>query len=88
MKRKKAEALLKKNYKKMSLEQLQKYKVELMDAWRESRAEYGFSEAVKNGFYKILDSESVSGFVPADLWLTQNLDSKILEVEKAIKKLY
>lgn len=88
MTKQKAENLLKKNYKEMNLEQLQKYKVQLLDAWRESRAEYGFPEAVKNGFYKILDSEYASGFIPVDLWLTKNLDFKIAEVEKAINKLY
>lgn len=88
MTREKAESLLKKDYNKMNFEQLQKYKVQLLDAWRESRAEYGFAEAVKNGFYKILASESASGFVPMDLWLTQNLDARILEVEKVLNKLY
>ena len=36
----------------MTLEQVQRHKVRLLDAWRESRAQYGFEQAVVNGFYK------------------------------------
>lgn len=80
MKRSKAEELLRKPIDRMSLEELQKHKVRLADAWRESRAEHGMEQAVKDGFYKVIASDSASGFVPADLWLTQNLSARLEEV--------
>lgn len=64
----------------MSLEQIQRHKVRLIDAWRESRADFGFVQAVRHGFFKVVESESASGYVPADLWLTQNLSTRLDEV--------
>lgn len=77
-----ARKLLSEDYKAMSLEQLQTHRVRLIDAWRESRAEYGFSQAVKNGFYQRIASESTNGFSPTDIWLTVNLNSRIEAVCK------
>lgn len=57
----------------MSLTQVQRYKVRLIDAWRESRAQYGFSQAVENGFYKVVIDVGAEGFVPRDMWLTHQL---------------
>lgn len=64
----------------MSLEQIQRHKVRLIDAWRESRGDFGFDQAVRDGFFKVLVSESASGYVPADFWLTQNLGTRLDEV--------
>lgn len=77
-----AQSLLYKDIEAMSLEQLQAHRVRLIDAWRESRAEYGFSQAVKNGFYQRIASESANGFLPTDIWLTVNLNSRIETVCK------
>ncbi len=74
-----ARSLLSKNLDGMSLEQLQKQKVGLIDAWRASRAEHGFGQAVKDGFFKVLASDSASGFVPTDLWLEHNLAERLDE---------
>ncbi len=75
-----ARSLLARPIDSMSLEQLQRHKVRLIDAWRESRADLGFAQAVKDGFYEVLVSDSASGYVPADLWLTNNLSARLDEV--------
>ena len=59
----------------MNLEQIQRHKVRLLDAWRESRAEYGFLQAVNDGFYRIVVDSAAEGFVPRDMWLTDRLTS-------------
>ena len=60
----------------MDLEQLQKHKVKVIDAWRESRADYGMTQAVRNGFY-LQTGENASEHTPKDLWLTQNLVKRL-----------
>lgn len=80
MTREKAEALLREPIEPMSLEQLQAHKVKLVDAWRESRAEHGMEQAVRDGFYKVIASDSASGFSPTDIWLSHNLIARFDEV--------
>lgn len=63
----------------MSLERLQRYKVKVLDAWRESRADYGIEQAVADGFY-IQTGENSSEYTPVDMWLTKNLSDRIDEV--------
>ena len=75
-----ARNLLAKRIEDMSLEQIQRHKVRLVDAWRESRGDLGFDQAVRDGFFKALASESASGYVPADFWLTRNLGTNLDEV--------
>ena len=58
----------------MSLTQVQRHKVRLLDAWRESRAGYGFAQAVRDGFYRIVVDSGAQGFVPRDMWLTDILN--------------
>lgn len=58
----------------MTLEQVQRHKVRLLDAWRESRAQYGFAQAVKDGFYRMVVNSAAQGFVPRDMWLTDRLN--------------
>lgn len=58
----------------MTLEQVQRHRVRLLDAWRESRAQYGFTQAVKDGFYKIVVDSATEGFVPRDMWLTHRIN--------------
>ncbi|MBQ6960900.1 MAG: hypothetical protein IJP78_07995 [Clostridia bacterium] len=72
----------------MTLEQLQRHKVRLIDAWRESKAAYGFIRAVSDGFYKIVESDSASGFVPSDPWLTHNLSCRMDEIDKELDSSY
>lgn len=76
----KAKELLRKPIDRMGLEELQAHKVRLIDAWRESRAENGMEQAVRNGFYKVIASESASGFSPTDIWLSHNLIARFDEV--------
>lgn len=58
----------------MTLEQVQRHKVRLLDAWRESRAQYGFAQAVKDAFYRMVVDSAAQGFVPRDMWLTDRLN--------------
>ena len=70
----------------MTLEQLQKYKVKVIDAWRESRADYGMAQAVRDGFY-IQTGENASEYTPKDLWLTLNLAHKLDEIDRTEREL-
>ena len=70
----------------MTLEKLQKYKVKVLDAWRESRADYGMAQAVKDGFYR-QTGENASEYTPTDLWLTQNLSHRLDEIERREREL-
>lgn len=82
-----ARQLILKNCKTMSLEQAQKHKVKLIDAWRHSKADYGFEVAVKEGFYiKVVDS-GASGYTPRDIWLTHQILARLDEVEAYEKTL-
>ncbi len=71
----------------LTLEQLQKHRVRLVDAWRESKAFYGISQAIRDGFYKEVLDEYSSGYTPSDLWLTKNLEMRIDETEQLINKM-
>ena len=65
-----ARKLLTEDIGRMTLEQLQRHRVKLTDAWRESRAEYGMGQAAMDGFYR-QTGEDVTEYTPTDLWLTQ-----------------
>ncbi len=81
MKRKQAEELLRKPIESMSLEQLQAHKVKLVDAWRESRAEHGMEQALRDGYYAIVLDGFVDPFpAPKNIWLTRNLADRMDEV--------
>lgn len=81
-----AENILRKDITSMSLEQLQKHKVRLLDAWRESRAFYGMEQAIKTGFYYPVLDNYASGFTPANKYLTSNLSYRLDEVEKLLEE--
>lgn len=70
----------------MTLEQLQKYKVKVIDAWRESRADYGTAQAVRDGFY-LQTGENASEYTPTDLWLTQNLARRLDDINRREREL-
>lgn len=82
----KARALLRVDISKLSLERLQQHKVKLIDAWRESKAAYGMARAVANGFYKVIGSESASGYSPTDIWLTHSLNQRLNEVDEELER--
>lgn len=65
----------------MTIEQLQRYKVKVIDAWRESRADYGIAQAVRDGFY-LQTGEDASEYTPKDLWLTQNLTRMLDAIDR------
>lgn len=71
-----ARRLLAEDVETMTLERLQKYRVKVIDAWRESRADYGIAQAVRDGFY-LQTGENASEHAPKDLWLTQNLVKRL-----------
>ena len=69
----------------LSLEELQRHRVRLIDAWRESKASYGMGQAVKNGFYIRVLCHQADGYAPKDIFLTSNLDfliDRCYELEK------
>ena len=76
MKMAQAKKLVAENIATMTLEQLQQYRVKVIDAWRESRADYGIAQAVRDGFYR-QTGENASEHTPKDLWLTQNLVKRL-----------
>lgn len=87
MKIAKARVLSRLNIDEMSLEQVQKHKVRLLDAWRESKAFYGFEQAVRDGFYKVVFDSAASGHSPTDMWLTNTLQECIDQAEAREKYL-
>ena len=76
MKIQQAKRLLTVDFSRFDLEKLQKFHVKLIDAWRESRADYGYMQAVQNGFK------------PVDIWLERNLLTRLNEVENALQSMY
>ena len=72
-----AKSLIRENIEIMSLEQLQKHRVRLIDAWRESKASYGMAQAVMNGFYVRVLCHQADGYAPKDKFLTSNLSFAI-----------
>ena len=82
-----ARKLLTEDIGRMTLEQLQKHRVKLIDAWRESRAEYGMGQATTDGFYR-QTGEDITEYTPTDLWLTQNLSHRLDEtIERELELL-
>ena len=77
-----AQNLLRENYKTLTLEQLQRFRVRIVDAIYHADGSYGMVQGVAEGFFKILESESASGFVPSDMWLAHNLNWTLGEVRK------
>ena len=71
----------------LTFEQLLNHRVKLIDAWRESKADYGMAQAVKDGFYKEVLNEYSSGYTPTDLWLTKNLETMLDRTEARINEL-
>lgn len=66
----------------LRLEELQRHIVRLLDAWRESKGDYGLLNAVQNGFLVPMQDVGATGYVPADKWLTQNLQLRLDEAQK------
>ena len=81
-----ARKLLTEDVETMTLERLQKYKVKVIDAWRESRADYGMVQAVRDGFY-LQTGEDASEHTPKDLWLTQNLVKRLDAIDQREREL-
>lgn len=67
----------------LPLEKLQRHCVRLIDAWRESRAEYGIGQAVHDGFYVRVLCDQGNGYAPRDIFLTQNLQTAY---ERAVQR--
>ena len=71
MKYKKAKALLQEDYTKMNFEELQKYKVKIIDAWRYARGDYGYN----NDFFVYVGE--LRAYTPSDYWLLKNIEDKM-----------
>lgn len=76
-----AKRLVSEDIEMMTIEQLQRYKVKVIDAWRESRADYGIAQAVRDGFY-LQTGEDASEYTLKDLWLTQNLTRRLDAIDR------
>ena len=72
-----AKRLLAKPIDGLALVDLQRHYVRLLDAWRESRAEYGIGQAIKVGFYISVLCEYAQGYTPRDAFLTVNLSTRL-----------
>lgn len=81
-----ARRLLTEDVDAMDLEQLQKHKVKVIDAWRESRADYGMAQAVRDGFYLPV-GQGDGDYIPKDVWLTWNLSHRIDEIDMREREL-
>ena len=81
MKIHRARQLVTENIEMMSLEQLQKHRVDILDAWRQAKADYGMEQAVRDGFYRLIAADAVF-YTPTDLWLTQNLTTRLDEIDR------
>lgn len=79
--------LCRKNIDTMSLEQLQRHKVRLIDAWRDCTAYWGLPEAAMKGFYKLVD-EGINGFSPRNPYLQTNIKYCIEQTDKKLKGIY
>ena len=88
MKIAKARELSRLNIGEMNLEQVQKHKVRLLDAWRESKAFYGFEQAVRDWFYKVVVDSAASGYFPTDMLLTKTLRERIDQADAREKYLF
>lgn len=67
----------------LTLEGVQRHKVRLLDAWRESNGEYGVEQAYRNGFLVPVVDSSASGWAPRDIFLTENLRAAF---DRAVQK--
>ena len=66
---KKAQNLIQTDFSVLSDEKLQKYKVNIIDAWRYARGDYGYN----NDFFVYVDE--VKAYVPRDYWLLKNIET-------------
>ena len=82
-----ARQLLSKNIEAMTLEQVQKHKVRLIDAWRHSKGDYGMALAVKERFFIEVVDSGASGYTPRDIWLTHQLAARMDQAEAHERKL-
>ncbi len=81
-----AENLLKTDFKNLSYENFLKYRVKVIDALRESEAEYGYEQAVKDGYYVLVGDAGAKGFSPKNIWLTHELSQRMNEINKVYEK--
>lgn len=72
---KKAQSLLRIDHSTLSEAELQKYKVQLLDAWRYAKGEYGY----ENDFF--VHIPELKAFAPKDYWLLKNIESRLDALE-------
>lgn len=87
MKRTQAEALLKTDFRTLSYEEFLKYRVKIVDALRESEAEYGYEQAVADGYYVFVGDAGAVGFSPKNIWLTHELSQRLNELSVIYEKI-
>ncbi len=67
----KAQNLTQQDISLLSKEELQTYKVSLLDAWRYAKGDYGYN----NDFFVYIGD--LRAYVPADKWLLQNISKRL-----------
>jgi len=71
---KKAQSLLQTDIKTLSSDDLRKYTISLLDAWRYAKGEYGYN----NDFF--VRCPEVKAYIPRDKWLLKNIDNRLNEI--------
>ena len=74
MNRKKAESLLQVDVNTLSPSELQKHKVQMLDAWRYAKGDYG----TDNDFF--VSIPELRAYVPANYWLLKNIETRLDEL--------
>ena len=87
MKFKTAKELVRIDINTLSLEQLQKHKVKVLDALRESEAFWGMKQAIMDGYYVHVHDTHSNFLTPRDMFLTTNLSYIYGECVKRERKL-
>lgn len=70
----KAKALLQVDHTKLSPSALQNHKVQMLDAWRYAKGDYGH----QNDFF--VSVPELRAYVPADKWILRNIENKLNEL--------
>lgn len=71
---KKAQSLVTVNHTQLTQAELQKYTVQLLDAWRYAKGDYGKD----NDFF--VPVPELRAYVPADKWLLRNIETRLDEL--------
>lgn len=81
---KKAKDIMRKNIDIMSIEDLQKHHVALIDIYQMASGRYGYN----NEFFKAMFDDAAEGYTPRDMFMITNLNYLLDKVEEKLNKFY